>query len=114
MPLMATLNQSVSGFLDGTGSLTLKFGPQSAREVWHPDTVRVSANQGATNEATCTIFEGDVQTKRFVDATSSGSFGDSTGKMSKTIKVGTLIWATWTGGDAGVQATLTVTGTKDV
>jgi hypothetical protein len=111
---MAELNESVSGFLNGAGNLTLKIGPLSAREVWHPDTVHVSANQGATKEATCTIFQGDANNKRFVDATNSGSFGDSTGKMAKTIKVGTLIWAQWSGGDAGQQATLTVTGTKDV
>lgn len=111
---MATLNESISGFLDGTGGLTLKIGPLTDREIWHPDTVHVSANQNATNEATCTIFEGDINTKRFIDATNSGSFGDSTAKMSKTIRKGVFIWATWAGGDAGQQATLTVTGSKDV
>lgn len=111
---MATLNESVSIFLDGSGNGLASIGPLSAREVWHPDTVHVSANQGATNEATCTITEGDFNNRRFIDATNSGSFGDSTGKMSKTIRMGTKIWAQWSGGDAGKQATLTVTGTKDV
>lgn len=111
---MAILRATAVGFLDGTGALTLKLGPESAREIWHPSDVHVSANQGATNEATCTISFGDNQTRRFVDATNSGSFGDSTSKMPKTVKKGDFIWAQWAGGDAGVQATLTVNGEKDV
>lgn len=112
---MAELVDHAYVVLNGSGAGTVKLGPIGAREVWHPENVAVSANQSPTNEAQCLIYVGDANTKAFRDGTFTGSSGDSTDKCNADkIKVGQFIWATWTGGDPGVQATLTVTGTKDV
>lgn len=102
--------------LNGAGAGTAKVGPLSAREVWHPETASVSANQNPTNEAQCLVYVGLSATQsNFRDGCIDGSTGDSTDRVAgKDVKVGEFIWAVWTGGDAGVQAVLTVTGTKDV
>lgn len=102
--------------LNGLGAGVAKIGPLTAREVWHPSNVSVSANNPPTNEAQCVIYVGDSATQaNFRDATQSGSTGDSTDKVSAdTVPKGKYVWAVWSGGDAGVQATLAVTGTKDV
>lgn len=106
---------TASVILNGSGAGTAKIGPLSQREILYPDTASVSANANATNEARCTISVGDVNTKRFVDGCTDGSAGDSTQNVSgKKIKCGEFVWADWTGGDVGVTATLTVSGTKDV
>jgi len=98
------------------GAGTAKSGPISARETWYPDVASVKANAGSvTNESTCIISTGDVNTKNFRDSTVNGSSGDASDRVSgDVIKCGQFVWADWTGGDASVQAQLTVTGTKEV
>lgn len=109
------LNEFATVLLDGTGAGTAKVGPLSAREIWHPATATVSANNNPTNEAQCQIFVGDSNNLRLRDSTESGSTGDNTGKISAdVVKCGEFVWAVWSGGDAGQYAKLTVTGTKDV
>lgn len=109
------LNETVSVRLDGAGAGTAKVGPISAREVWHPAAAAVKVST-IENEAQCLIYVGDSATQQnFVDGTYSGSSGDASDRMAATIvRVGWYVWATWTGGDPGATATLTVTGTKDV
>lgn len=109
------LVETVPVFLNGSGAGQTKVGPKSSREIWYPETVSVSANAQPTNEATCIIFVGDVNTKAFRDSTFTGSSGDSTDRVKgDVIKVGSYVWASWTGGDANVQAMLTVTGEKEI
>jgi hypothetical protein len=101
--------------LDGSGNGTVKVGPLTAREVWHPANAHVQASTNV-NEAVCTIYVGDTATQsNFRDSTFTGSSGDSTDKIGADIvKSPHKIFAVWTGGDAGSRATLQVTGTKDV
>jgi hypothetical protein len=100
--------------LNGSGAGTAKLGPLSAREVWYPDNVAISVN-GFTKQAQCTVYMGpDTTQSSFRDISTFGS-GDNTGACNAdTIKVGFYIWAVWTNGDPGKQATVTVTGLKDV
>lgn len=114
---MATgdLYDFASVVLNGSGAGTAKVGPISAREVWSPALASVSATSN-TKEATCSIYVGASATDPyFVDATYSGSSGDSSGNVAaKTVRVGQYVWAVWTGGDAGATATLRVNGTKEI
>jgi hypothetical protein len=116
MPTSVRLDQSAFVTLDGSGNGTAQMGPLTAREEWHPGNVHVSANQNPTLEAECRIFMGDVPiAMNYRDGTFSGSSGDSTDSLSSdVVKCGQKIIAVWTGGDAGVVATVTVTGTKEV
>lgn len=110
------LRETVTITLNGVGAGTAKVGPLSAREIWHPSNVSVSANTNPpVNDATCSIFVGDANTQTFRDSCIDGSSGDSTDKCNADqIKCGQYVWAVWSGGDANVRATLTVTGTKDI
>jgi hypothetical protein len=116
MPTSVNLSESGSVILDGSGNGTVSIGPLTAREVWHPAMVHVSANTNPTNEAECQIFVGDmVSGQNYRDGTFSGSSGDSSDSLAASeVKCGDKIIALWTGGDAGQRATLSVTGTKDV
>jgi hypothetical protein len=101
--------------LDGSGNGTAKVGPLTEREVWSPTMAFVAV---ATNvkEAECAIFVGhDASAAYQVDSSYSGSSGDSTGRVAgRTVRQGNFIWATWTGGDAGATATITVNGTREI
>lgn len=110
------LNETVVITLNGSGAGTAKLGPLTAREVWYPTQASVKANNNPTNEAVCQIFKGDDTSQaNFKDNTFTGSSGDATGKITgRLTKTNGAIWAVWTGGDANVQAMLTVTGEKDV
>lgn len=108
---------TVTTTLNGSGAATVKIGPISARESWYPANAHVSANAGSvTNEAQCLVYVGTaVGTNTFRDGTLSGSSGDSTDAINADHVVqGEYIWAVWIGGDAGAQASLTVTGEKEV
>jgi len=110
------LNETATVRLDGSGNGTAKMGPLSARSIWRPDNVHVSANANPTNEALCKIYCGDLPIQQnFRDATVSGSSGDSSDRVNASIiKCGQYIYAVWTGGDPNVMATLSVTGMKQV
>lgn len=116
MPTSVPLNESVTIRLDSSGNGTAKVGPKSSREVWHPDNAHVSANANAINEAQCRVYTGDLPIQsNFRDGTVSGSSGDATDRVNATlIKCGQYVYAVWTAGDANVNATLNVTGTRDV
>ena len=110
------LYQSGTVVLNGSGNGTAKVGPLSAREIWHPDNVHVSANANPVNDALCKIYVGDLPIQQnFRDGTVSGSSGDSSDRVNADIVVcGKYVFAVWSGGDAGATAVMTVTGTKDV
>lgn len=112
-----TLYATATVTLNGSGAGTAKVGPLSAREVWNVANASVKTVQTTvTNEAQCNIYVGLSATQEnFRDNTQTGSTGDATGKVAGSpVKVGNYIFAVWSGGDAGVQAQLVVTGTKDV
>lgn len=113
MPRVA-LRETAVVTLNGSGGGTAKVGPLSAREVWYPDNVAISIT-GATKQATANLFKGpDTTQSNFRDISTFGS-GDSSGACNAdTVRCGDYIWVVWTGGDAGKQAILTVTGLKDV
>lgn len=116
-----TLNETAVVTLNGSGAGTARVGPLSARETWYPSNVSVKTTfpgvqTTPTNESTCNIFVGPAATAQyFRDNSVQASTGDATGACSADkLKPGQYVWAVWSGGDAGVQAQLTVTGYKDV
>lgn len=105
-------------YLDGSGNGTARVGPLTAREIWYPENASVKVNftgSAPANEAECNIYVGLTATQEnFRDNTFSGSSGDASGKVSGELRKGSYIFAVWTGGDPNEQATLTVTGQKEV
>jgi hypothetical protein len=107
------LNAKAYATLDANGNGTASTGPLSPGEQWTGVTAHVSV---ATNnaEAICKVFAGaDPTSGNFGDATTWGSTGDTTSNLPD-VRVGCNVFAIWTGGDPGAQATLAVTGTKVV
>lgn len=101
--------------LNGSGAGTAKVGPLSARERWIVKYVSVKANSNPTNEAMCQLFAGnDTTQSNFKDTTFTGSSGDASDKVAGRLQMNQYIFAVWSGGDAGVQATLTVTLDKEI
>lgn len=109
------LNESQPVKLDGSGNGTVKLGPRSHGETWHPEVASVKVST-ATAEAACKIYLGHTATDdNFLDGTFSGSSGDSTDRVSgNPLWLGNYIFAVWSGGDAGATATLSVIGTREI
>jgi len=107
------LRESVAIFLDASGNITAKVGPISAREKWILDSAHVQVSTNVL-EAVCNVYVGDSPIQiNFRGGTFSGSSGDQT-DLGDIVPKGQFVWAVWTGGDIGSQATLTVIGTKSV
>lgn len=116
MTASAPLAENASVTLDGAGAGTLRMMPQGGGQIWLPTSAAVKCST-AVNEATCRIYIGPSATDQyFIDGTFSGSSGDSTDRVAGTQvdTHGNTLWAVWAGGDAGVTATMTVTGTEQV
>ena len=97
----------------GTGTGIAAAGPQSPGEVWSGLTasVRVATN---ISEATCRIYAGASPAPGYLAAvTTWGSTGAGTQNI-RPVRVGASVWATWSGGDPGATATLTITGIRTV
>lgn len=109
------LNETVVGVVPASGSITLKAGPKSAREVWYPSNVHVSATTHV-KESVCNVYAGlDTSQPNFRDQSILGSSGDNSGACNADqIKVGQFIFGVWTGVDVGAQVSLNVTGRKSV
>ena len=110
------LRESAVITLNSSGAGTAKVGPLSPREVWYPSIAQIAVNGPLVSEAICTVYTGrDATLPNRRDATTFGSSGDKTGRIGGyVIRTGEYVWAVWTNGDAGVQASLTVIGMKDV
>lgn len=95
--------------LDGSGNGTAGIGPTLTHEKWD---IAVAAVEVATNvnEAICRVSAGTAS----AGSTTFGSTGASTDNFSSPIWPGQQVTATWTGGDPGALATLTVQGTRTV
>jgi hypothetical protein len=116
-PVTVTLSQSAVVTLNGQGGGTAHLGPVNQRETWTPSVVSVKTNQTVIiAEAQCKIYCGpDASDPNYVDGTLSGSTGDSTANISgQTVTCGEYIWAVWSGGDAGAQGRVIVSGTKQL
>lgn len=112
-PGQLPLNETLSVVLDGSGDGYVRFTPRG--EKWYPTLVSVKVST-QTAEAQCRIFAGPASTDdNYVDGTLSGSTGDSTDRVTGyVIAAGQTpyVFAVWSGGDAGAQATAVLNGTK--
>jgi hypothetical protein len=114
-----TLDQSAVVTLNAQGAGTAQLGPVNQRETWQPAVVSVKTNQAPAAvvlQAQCNIYVGpDTSDSNYVDGTLSGSSGDSSANVAgQTVSCGEYVWAVWSGGDAGAQGRLNVSGTKQL
>ena len=114
-----TLAQSAVVTLNASGNGTAQLGPINAREHWYPQAVAVKTNQAPSSivkEAQCKVYLGpDASDPYFRGGTLSGSTGDSTGDVTGSVlDAGEYVWAVWTGGDAGAQGRVAVSGEKEI
>jgi hypothetical protein len=114
MSITIPLSVSASVTLNGSGDGSVSIGPSHVGEVWLPSTVAVSV---ATNvsEALGYLYVGLAASPgNLVGTTATASTGDSDDLPGMPIYVGSFIVFSWTGGDAGQLATMSVFGSRQV
>lgn len=98
--------------LDANGNGTVSLGPSVVREFWKPTGATVSVST-QNREASCSLYLGATLTgAQKLGATSTGSTGDTYGFADFEMVPGQVLFAQWSGGDAGATATLNVYGSK--
>ncbi len=113
---MTSLPLSEAAFvtLDSSGNGTARIGPNAHGVVWKPTVVGVRTSTAVLSPQ-CRVYAGDSATDpNFIDGTFVGQQGSSDGIAGQVLFLGQYVFAVWVGGDVGAQATLTVTGTKDI
>lgn len=117
-PLTPALN-SISVTLNGSGNGTVQLGPQHVREHFQVDSASVAVaplpgNSAPLKQASCSIYVGtSVNASTFFGTTITGSTGD-TCTVGTDIQTGQLVFAVWTGGDAGAVATMSLNGQRTI
>ena len=113
---MPTLPLSEAAFvtLNGSGAGTARLGPAAHGVVWKPSRIAIKTSS-AVLSPTCQVYVGNAATsENFIDGTFTGQQNATDSAVGQQLRLGMYVWAVWTGGDAGAQATLTVTGSKDI
>jgi hypothetical protein len=107
------LDTSGTVALDGSGNGTVKLGPSFPREKWLLNTASIQTSAPNTFPL-CSIYVGPQPTAAYIVDTSYLGSGDSTGRVAGyPVSVGNYVWAVWSGGTPGAQATLRVFGDKE-
>jgi hypothetical protein len=111
-----TLPLSEAAFvtLDASGNGTARVGPNAHGVVWKPSRVAIKTSSAVLSPV-CQLFIGNTATsENFIDGTFTGQQNATDSVVGQELRLRQYVWAVWTGGDVGAQATLTVTGSKDV
>lgn len=104
------LLSSSSVTLDGSGNGTCPpLIPQSPGETWVVTCISVQCATNTLESIASAYLNGHL-----LGTTTWGSTGDSDTGIAQPVANGQQLTATWTGGDAGTKATMTVIGTKTV
>lgn len=93
---------------DGNGTCT-PVGPTSPSETWTVSLISVQCTSARAEAIASVYLDGAL-----LGTTTWGSTGDSDSAISQQVMPGQQVTATWTGGDPGAIATLTVFGTRQV
>lgn len=98
--------------LDGDGTGILRFAP--AGESWNITNISVECSSNS-NEATATVYKGQVGSLYRLSGTYAGSTGDNN-QLDNPIHLndGECIYVVWNGGDAGATATATISGNATI
>jgi len=106
LPLTETSKVTLNGSGNGTCP---PIGPTSSGETWNVSLISVQCSTNA-NEAIANVYLNGL----LLGNTTWGSTGDSDSSINQTVGNGQQITATWTGGDVGAVATMSVFGTRTV
>jgi hypothetical protein len=102
-------NAQAQGIMGANGSLTLSLGPAGMGTIWYPASVAVATSLGTADTSTCDIYIGPANTPVAIQ----GIIPSGNGVLAVAIPAmtpGLYIIAVWTGGKAGTNCYLNVTG----
>lgn len=103
------LNLEVTVTLDGSGNGTAQLGPRIGQR-WNVTNAAVTIPNAVKVPQASWYAGGAATPGNFVDGTFTGNL-DATGRIANfTITSGNYVFAVWTGGDPGAQATLSILG----
>lgn len=103
---MPRFRYSASTTLDAAGSGSVRIAPNGRDWAIRYLTVRTSTN---VLEANASLYENYIGADYLIDATFTGSSGDTTDTVIPVLD-GYAVVVEWTGGDPGAVATVTYTG----
>lgn len=112
---MSNLNESASVVLNASGAGTVTLGPSSQRgpAVWNVDGVILQTTRpGLAPIPRAQVYLGDAIPSNSQGLTYDGSFAQ--GKVDLKVVRGQVLTVSWTGGQSGDTAFVTVTGTKEL
>jgi hypothetical protein len=106
------LDGQIMGVIGASGGVTLRVGPAGVGSKWALDQAGISTSTGQADASTCAVYAGPQAIESFFVAQSYAGGGSSVGLPGLSLSPGEFVWAVWSGGVNGANATLKVTGVK--
>jgi len=103
----------VTGLVPGSGTVTLKVGPQGLGVVWYPVQCTISTSTGAADVSTCAVYIGAQAQQNLQGGQSYNGGGDVVALSVQSMTPGDLLIAVWSGAVPGATAAINITGTMD-
>ena len=98
--------------VNAQGAATVVLGPQGTGTRWYPSQIQVATSTGPTDGSTVTLYRDFIDQKQQIGQSLQGG-GDTLG-FTHEMQPGNLVYAVWSGANAGDLATLTVHGDQVV
>lgn len=103
------LDIGFSTTLDGSGNGTVVIGPTNSLQTWYPNRISVNVTTNVS-EPVFKYYRGRTAgTVNYIDGTYTGS-NDSSEVLGVVLHPGEVLLCSWTQGDAGATATVTLGG----
>lgn len=101
------------GTIASNGTATLQVGPAGLGTVWFPASAVVSTTSGITDTSTVQVFVGPSGIPTTLQGTAYPGGAATIALAIPSMSPGLYVLAIWTGGHAGDQCSLNVTGTQN-
>ncbi len=102
------LDEAVAVVLNAAGFGQVTIGPRRPLQTWRVTTVAVSVTTNVA-EPVFRLFLGNPVPSNLIGGSYSGS-NDSDNQLSALLRSGNVLTGTWTGGDPGARATMSIYG----
>lgn len=100
------------GYGTGTPGASIQLGPAPARVYWMPDVI-ICTTLSVKNLSTFYLYRNGTSQAQLIGTSLNGN-SDQVPFVGNPLTSGEFLVGQWIGGDNGVQATMTITGTKEV
>lgn len=104
------MNEGFQTTLDGSGNATVVIGPQGSLQTWYPSRLSTTVSTNVSEPVFKFYLGRTANNASYIDGTFTGSNDSTPIDNNLVLHPGEVLLCTWTQGDPGASATVTIGG----